>query len=150
MHAFADDPEAWSRVSVWRMGAEGSSPEVWQEIRVKGSRLHSDALVVRFEGVSDRNGAEALKGMLVGVPREAMPDASKDEYYWADLIGLAVVNAHEECLGTVDRLIETGSNDVLCVTSEDGKERLLPFVAAVVLDVDLAAQRIRVDWEADW
>ena len=79
-----------------------------------------------------------------------MPAASKDEYYWADLIGLDVVTAREESLGKVEGLIETGANDVLCVRAGDGKEHLLPFVSAVILDVDLAVRRIRVEWEKDW
>ena len=50
----------------------------------------------------------------------------------------------------VEGLIETGGNDVLCVRADDGKEHLLPFVGAVILDVDLAAKRIRVEWEKNW
>ncbi|MBK8524749.1 MAG: ribosome maturation factor RimM [Betaproteobacteria bacterium] len=150
VHAFADDPQAWSRLSSWWLGLENSPPEHWREVALTSSRLHSDSLVVQLEGVSDRNGAEALKGTFVGVPRAAMPAAKDNEYYWADLIGLDVVSAREHPLGKVEKLIETGANDVLCVRSDDGKEHLLPFVAAVILDVDLAAKRIRVEWEADW
>jgi 16S rRNA processing protein RimM len=150
VHAFADDPQAWSRIPIWWLGQENSPPQSWREVALKQSRLHLDALVVQLDGVADRDAAEALKGTLVGAPREVLPAASKDEYYWADLIGLDVVNAREQALGKVESLIETGANDVLCVRDGDGKEHLLPFVGAVVLDVDLAAKRIRVEWEADW
>ena len=75
---------------------------------------------------------------------------AKDEYYWADLIGLDVVNTHDVSLGHVVGLIETSANDVLRVGDGVEKERLLPFVATVVLDVDLLARRVKVDWEADW
>ena len=88
--------------------------------------------------------------MLVGVPRAALPAAAKDEYYWADLIGLEVRNTGDQLLGRVLGLIETPANAVLRVGDGEQDERLLPFVAAVVLDVDLAAKTIRVDWEADW
>ena len=82
--------------------------------------------------------------------RQTLPKPASNEYYWADLIGLTVVNTREEPLGQVLGLIETPANPVLRVGMAESKERLLPFVAAVVLDVDLSAQRIRVDWEADW
>jgi 16S rRNA processing protein RimM len=91
-----------------------------------------------------------MQGVLVGVPREALPPTAKNEYYWADLIGLDVVNTHDQLLGQVLGLIETPGNDVLRVGDGDSAERLLPFVAAVVLDVDIAAKLVRVDWEADW
>lgn len=150
VHAFADDPQAWSRIPVWWLGQEDTPPEAWSQVALQKSRLHLDALVVQLEGVADRDAAEALKGTLVGAPRAALPEARKDEYYWADLIGLDVVNTRGDLLGKVDSLIETGANDVLCVKSGDGGEHLLPFVAAVIGDVDLAAGRITVDWEADW
>ena len=79
-----------------------------------------------------------------------MPAVGKDEYYWADLIGMQVVNAHDQVLGRVLGLIDTSANDVFRVGDNDGAERLLPFVASVVLDVDINERRIRVDWEADW
>jgi 16S rRNA processing protein RimM len=150
VHAFADDPQIWSQIPAWCLGQENTPPETWREVALKRSRLNLDALVVQLEGVSDRDAAEALKGTLVGVPRAALPAAGKDEYYWADLIGLDVVTVGDQVLGKVESLIETGANDVLCIKGDDGKEHLLPFVGAVVLDVDLVAKRIRVEWEADW
>lgn len=152
VHPFADDPSAWSRLPAWWVAAEGASdsPDSWREVALRRSRMHLGALVAQLDGVADRSAAEALKGMLVGVPKEALPPAGEGEYYWDDLIGLTVVNSRDEILGTVAGLIETGANDVLCVKAEDGSEMLLPFVGAVVQDVDLAAGRIRVEWEKDW
>ncbi|MBI2306023.1 MAG: ribosome maturation factor RimM [Rhodocyclales bacterium] len=150
VHPFADDPHAWGKLSAWWLGREDAPPDNWRELAVVRSRVHLGAVVAQLEGVADRDAAEALKGTLVGVPRAALPPAGKDEYYWDDLIGLEVVNVRGEGLGKVESLIETGANDVLCVRADDGRELLLPFVGAVVLDVDLAAKRIRVEWEADW
>lgn len=147
---FADDPSAWSKLSHWWVGKEGCPPDSWQQVRLVKCKAHGDVLVASLELVTDRNGAEAMRGMLVGVPRTAMPEAGKDEYYWADLIGAEVVNTHGQALGKVLGLIETSANDVLRVGDADGTERLLPFVASVVLDVDLSRQSIRVEWEADW
>jgi 16S rRNA processing protein RimM len=64
-------------------------------------------------------------------------------------IGLAVLNVQDQALGQVESLIETGANQVLVV--KDGeRERLLPFIAHVVKEVDLSARQIRVDWGSDW
>ena len=150
VHPFADDPAAWARMKYWWLGREGDAPERWQPQRLIRCRAHGDSWVAQFAGVDDRNAAEAATGLLIGAPREALPATAENEYYWADLIGLSVVNIREEMLGQVLGLIETPANPVLRVGTAESKERLLPFVAAVVLDVDLSAQRIRVDWEADW
>ena len=154
IHPFADDPVAWAKLPAWWIGREGEPYVSWREARLLKGRLQGDSLVAQLDGVGDRTAAEAMKGMLVGVPRSAMPAARANEYYWADLVGLQVVNTHDEVLGRVLGLIETGANDVLRVgdgeADADVPERLLPFVAAVVLDVDVAAGRIVVDWEADW
>ena len=147
---FADDPLGWSKLSHWWIGREGSSPETWQQVRLLKCKAHGDVLVAGLESVRDRNESEAARGMLIGVPRALMPEVGADEYYWADLIGAQVVNTHGQVLGTVLGLIETSANDVLRVGDADGAERLLPFVASVVLDVDLSRQSIRVEWEADW
>ena len=147
LHPFGDDPLAWAKMSVWWIGKEGGP---WREVGLKGLKSHSDGVVVLLDGVPDRTAAEALKGTLVGAPREALPATGEGEFYWADLIGLAVVNAADEQLGKVAGLIETGANDVLQVRAEDGTERLLPFVESVVLAVEKDAGRIRVEWGSDW
>jgi len=79
-----------------------------------------------------------------------LPETDKDEFYWADLIGLEVINTAGERLGKVAGLIETGANDVLRVVGDDEAERLLPFVSAVVLAVEKEAGVIRVEWGSDW
>ena len=88
--------------------------------------------------------------MLIGAPREELPAPESGEYYWGDLVGLDVMNVHGQPLGRVVGLIATAANDVLRVGGEEGRERLLPFVAAVVQEVDVPGRRILVDWEADW
>jgi 16S rRNA processing protein RimM len=150
IHPFADDPLVWARLPCWWVGQEGSAPEQWRPTQVQRCKVQGGLLIAELECLPDRNASETAKGMLVGVPRAVLPPAAKDEYYWADLIGLDVVNTQAQSLGQVSGLIETSANAVLRVVDGDGKERLLPFVAAIVLDVDLAARCIRVDWEADW
>ena len=149
VHPFADDPSSWGRMPAWQLGREGEPPEIWREVAPLRSKLQSDGLLVQLEGVTDRTAAEALKGSLVGAAREALPATGKDEYYWADLIGLEVRNAAGVKLGKVVALMSTGAHDVLQV--QDGEvERLIPFVASYVTAVDAQAGLVTVEWEADW
>ena len=149
IHPYGDDPSGWkSMQGLWI--ADGDPPVSWSCVRIGGLRQQGEGVVVRLEGVADRSAAEALAGRLVGAPRNELPVPDAGEYYWGDLVGLEVVNEQGQSIGRVDRLIETGANDVLVVGAADGAERLLPFVAAVVLKVDVPAGRIDVAWGADW
>lgn len=148
LYTVADDPLAWGKMPVWWLGREGE--DQWREVRLKGLKTHASGLVCLLDGVADRSAAEAMKGLLVGAPRADLPATEEGEYYWADLIGLTVVNTGDQALGRVAGLIETGANDVLRVVDGEGNERLLPFVDAVVLDIDKANGRIRVEWGLDW
>jgi 16S rRNA processing protein RimM len=153
LHPFADDPESWGAMPRWWLGHDGDAPRMWRCLRLSRCRARSGSLIAAFDGIADRNAAESLRGMLVGAPREELPAPEDGEYYWGDLVGLEVVNAREEALGRVAGLIGTLANDVLRVVEDKeggGKERLLPFVEAVVREVDVAGRRLRVDWELDW
>lgn len=150
VYPFADDPLAWSRLPQWWLCREGEAPELWRPTRLIKCDLRKEVLLAQLECVADRSAAEAAAGLLVGVPHQALPPTAADEYYWADLLGLAVVNIHGQSLGRILGLIETPANAVLRVGDGQGADRLLPFVAAVVLEVDLAQARVRVDWEMDW
>ena len=127
-------------------------------IAVDESKTHSDLVVAKIDGLDDRNDAEALRGCRIFLPRSAFPEATKDEYYWVDLIGLNVVNREGIALGCVRDLMATGPNSVLCVeyqaAQEDGSskadERMIPFVSAYVDLVDIAGKLITVDWQPDY
>jgi 16S rRNA processing protein RimM len=119
----------------------------FRRVAVISVREHGDGFVATIEGVTDRDAADGLRGAEVAVPRSALPalEAGR-EYYWQDLIGLEVIDQHGASLGPVRELIETGANDVLVVGEEGVRPVLIPFVGAVVTEVDLDAGRIRVDW----
>jgi 16S rRNA processing protein RimM len=150
VHPFGDDPLSWGEMAQWWLADSAEAPEgTWEAVRLAGFKEHGAGLVAAFEGFADRNAAEALQGRYIAAPREALPSTGEDEYYWGDLVGLAIVNQGGEALGTVEALMSTGAHDVLQIRDGDD-ERLIPFVAAYVLDVDLAARTIRVDWQKDW
>jgi len=77
-----------------------------------------------------------------------LPQARPDEHYWADLMGLAVVNGESQRLGSIVGILQTGANDVLVVQGE--RERLIPFIADVIREVDPAAGVVRVDWSSEY
>ncbi|MDD5179886.1 MAG: ribosome maturation factor RimM [Gallionellaceae bacterium] len=131
---------------VWWLGDD---KHPWREVSVEKLAVQSKGLIAKFPGCNDRTTAEKYKGLLVSVPRSSLPKQRKDEYYWSDLIGLDVVNLAGESLGTVDNLMDTGANQVLCVQGGSG-EVLIPFIASAIKQVSLAEKLIRVDWTAAW
>ena len=116
--------------------------------RVLEARVHGGTVIGRAEGVGTREQAQALKGATVSVRREALPEPGAGHYYLADLVGLEVVNEQGQTLGVVKRLFTNGAQDVMEVAGD--ATRLLPWVGAVVKEVDLATRKIRVAWDADW
>lgn len=149
LHPFGDDPASWKRMPQWWLARDDGPNAQWMPYEVSGLRRHGGGWVVKLNGVDARAGAEALTGWFFGAAKEALPRTDDGEYYWADLIGLRVVNAQGISLGSVEQVIETGANDVLRLL--DGEhERLLPFIEQVVKEVDVAGGRMMVDWQADW
>jgi 16S rRNA processing protein RimM len=121
----------------------------WRNAGLEAMEVHGDHVVAKLEGCSDRDAAAMLKGCVLAVPREAFPEAAAGEYYWADLIGLAVRNSAGQDFGTVASMMETGANDVMAVKLGE-VERLIPFIASVVKRVDVAGGVIEIDWELDY
>lgn len=145
---FGDDPDAWRGMPQWWLGSQAEDGH-WQAFGLEQLKPHGAGWVAKLAGIDDRSAAEGLQGWFVAAPRSVLPKTGSGEFYWADLIGLDVINERGESLGKVDTLLETGANDVLVVRENDTK-RLLPFVAQVVREVDLAGGRVRVAWERDW
>lgn len=102
--------------------------------------------LMRFDGVDDRDAAEALRGTVLEMEADELPGLTgDDEYYDHQLIGLIAVDPHGTELGQVTDILHAPAAPVLTVTRPDGSEELVPFVAAIVPDVDLAAGRLTVD-----
>ena len=113
------------------------------------ARIHGATVIAQVQGVANREEALKLKGLPVEVQRASLSDPGEGHYYHADLLGLEVVNGQGESLGTVKRMFSNGAQDVIEVQGK-GKTHLLPWVAAVVKEVDLKERRVLVEWGADW
>jgi 16S rRNA processing protein RimM len=98
-----------------------------------------------LKGISDRNLAETLPGSDLLVEKSTLPDLEPDTYYWSDIAGMSVISVDGRHIGTVASLIETGSNDVYVVQTQDAGEILIPAIASVVLEIDLNRKIMRVD-----
>lgn len=124
------------------------APLVTEDGRSFGVRIVrpiQGAFAVRLTGVATREEAEALKGTRLYAPRDRLPPLADDEFYHADLIGLAVVDTGGARLGTVRAILDHGAGDILEIARPGGHELLLPFTHAVVPTVDVAGGRIVAD-----
>jgi 16S rRNA processing protein RimM len=144
VHSYAEPREAILDYKDWLLLRDSAQ----QAVTVAEGKRQGKTVIVRIDGVDDRDDAAACVGADIAVSRDQMPDTGGGEYYWADLEGLQVVHSDGRTLGTVAYLLATGANDVLVVKGD--QEILIPFVRdEVIKDVDLAAGVISVDWEWD-
>jgi 16S rRNA processing protein RimM len=118
------------------------------EYPVEETKEHSGALLAKLGGLKSREAALRLKGSTVYVRREALPEPEAGHYYLADLVGLEVVNEQGVAFGVVKRWTFNGAQDVMEVAGD--RTRFIPWIAAVVRDVDLGKRQIRIEWGADW
>ena len=146
LESFTDPAQAIARYQPWLLrDARGGERSV-AGVRV---RVGGKGLIAMVPEITDRDGAEALRGVEVLVPRSALPPPAPGEYYWVDLEGLRVVNLDGVVFGTVSHLFDTGANLVLVAIGE--RERMIPFVQPdYVHDVDFDTGCITVDWDADF
>jgi 16S rRNA processing protein RimM len=136
LKSFTEDPLAIARYKP--LTTERGRPVAITAAR----RLKDDMLVVRFEGIGDRNAAEALTHQKLFAPRSALGQAGEDEYFHADLVGLEAVTSDGRVVGRVVALHDFGGGDVIEVAPDRGPALLYPFTRAVVPAIDLAGGRL--------
>ena len=105
---------------------------------------HTGIPLISFKGITNRDQAKALIGGELFIPQSELPELDEDTYYWVDLIGIEVYTTTEEFLGRIESILETGSNDVYVVKKHE-TEVLIPALESVVLEIDLAHNRMQVD-----
>lgn len=152
VNSFTDQAEGIFGYQPWLVGQEGN----WHPMEVAQWRWHNKGLIAKFAKIDDRDAAQQLVGRNIAISAEALPELPDDEFYWRDLVGLQVVNTQNYDMGTVSQMLPTVSNDVLVVQANSNdafgkRERLIPFIQSqYVVEVDMAAKRITVDWPADF
>lgn len=139
LKSFCAEPEALAAYGpLW-------SEDGKRSFAVKLTRPVAGGLGARLTGVSTKEQADALKGTTLWVDRGRLPSLPDDEFYHADLIGLAVQDTGGAAMGKVTAVHNHGAGDVLEIAQPGGKTLLLPFTRAAVPTVDLTAGRIVAD-----
>jgi len=147
---YSADADALLNAKTWWI----DKPDL-HDVDTMQAKLHGEDVVARLVGVADRNAAEALKGATVQIRRSHFPQLANDEYYWVDLMGLAVENLQGEQLGMVADMMDNGAQSILRVVAptvgaDKPQEWLIPFVDQFVKTVDQQARKITVDWGRDF
>ena len=147
---FSTDADGLLKVKTWWLDKPSLRP-----VQVRTAKMHGGDVVAQLVGLVGRDASEALKGAAVSIPRSEFPQLDEDEFYWADLIGLDVVNLEGEALGTVTDLMHNGAQSILRIApvpteGDKAPERLIPFVDQFIKTVDQAARTITVDWGLDY
>lgn len=157
--------QGWVRIKPYSLDADALlhaktwwlDKPVLRDVDMLQAKIHGEDVVAMLMGVADRNAAEALKGATVQIRRSHFPLLDDGEFYWIDLIGLAVENLEGEVLGAVAGLMDNGAHPILqvvgpapAVANQKPKEWLIPFVDQFVKTVDQAGRKVVVDWSLDF
>jgi 16S rRNA processing protein RimM len=148
--------KGWVKVSSWTRPMEAILQyQPWllgedrKPVTIVDGRKQGKGIAALLPGFEDREQAVSLVGLQIFVGRDQLPETDEDEYYWSDLEGLEVKTTNGELLGRVERLMETGANDVLVIRGN--REHLVPFIQGqYVTSVDLEDGTIEVDWDPEF
>ena len=135
--SFAADPTAIGDYGV----LYAKDGRVFEIERIRAAK---DVVIAKFRGIDNRDAAEALKGLELGVDRSALPDPGEDEFYHADLIGLEAFDPAGAPLGHVVTVQNYGAGDILEIAPPKRPSILVPFTKINVPDIDVAAGRLTV------
>lgn len=138
MDVYTDFPERLQHGVLVFVGSD------YLPLQIIKRRPHLRGLLICFEGYQTREGVAELRNQLVHVRTADRPPLDVGEYYHHELLGLQMVDEDEQILGTVERILETGANDVYIVKDETGAELLVPAIEAVILKIDLDNHQIFV------
>ena len=143
VHSWTRPMEVILDYQPWLLGEDKRS------VKIVDGRKQGKGMAALLPGYDNREQAVALVGQQIFVNRDQMPATASDEYYWSDLEGLEVHTTSGESLGRVERLMETGANDVLVIRGK--REHLVPFIQGqYVTRVDLEDGVIEVDWDPEF
>jgi len=144
INSYTDPPENLLEYEELLIGGSGR----WTQVRLEEARVTGKGVLGKLEGIETPEDARTHVGLELGVRRSEMPPVAPGEYYWSDLEGLDVVSGNGEPLGKVDHFRSTPAGTLIVIRGE--REIWVPFVKDRILNVDLDAKRLVLDWSADW
>ena len=113
-------------------------------VGIENVRLQKNMVILKLAGISDRDGAEAVRGKKLFITESDLPELPEGQYYIRDLIGMTVKKENGEILGKVSDVLQNTAKDIFEVENADGRKILIPKVDQFVLEIDKAAGEIRV------
>jgi 16S rRNA processing protein RimM len=111
---------------------------------IEGVRLHKNFVLLKFKGIDTMSDAEKLKGKVLVIPREMAVKLPKHTYFIADIVGLEVETVEGQALGTISKVIHTGSNDVYIIKGKGGKDILIPALKDIIKNIDFEEKKMIV------
>ena len=145
VHPFTEEIGTLSNYPQWLISKDEKH---WVGHKVETVTVKDKTLIVKLAGIDDRNGSDSVNKNMVGILKEELPKLDADTYYWSDLIGLDVQNEAGYYFGSIQTMMETGSNDVMVIKGE--REFLIPYLPDVIIKVDLEAKKVLVDWDENY
>jgi 16S rRNA processing protein RimM len=147
VRAHTDDPEGRFVPGTVFTTEAAPGTGVPRTLTLATARLHRETWLLGFEEIPDRTGAESLRGTTLRLSDDGSdePDLDEESWYEEDLLGLTAFDPAGERIGEVSGLVNGAAQDLLVVRLEDGAEALVPFVAAIVTDLDTTAGRVVID-----
>ncbi len=148
INSFTEPSDNLFKYKLWLQ----SGQDTWQHIEIEQVKPNGVTFIAKLKDVADRDQAALITNAKLAVERDQLPELDEDQNYWADVLGLKVVNEVGIQLGIIVDIFETGANDVLVVKDEiNNKEHLIPYVPEMfVLEVDLPAGTMLVRWDAEF
>jgi 16S rRNA processing protein RimM len=137
--------EKWSeRDELFKPGSVIHAGTRLRDLKIRTRRDHDKFLLLSFHGFDDVDQAMELTNLILYVRKESLPALPDGEYYHFELVGLRVEDEQGNNLGVLSEVMVTGANDVYVVTSEDGKEILLPVIPDVIKQIDINSSKMIV------
>ncbi len=135
-----DDPKRFKKLKTVLL----ESKKERKQVKITSVKFVKNLVVLKLEGIDDRDTAETYRQAGLFVTREQAVPLSEDEWFIADMYGLAVSTDEGEALGVLDDVLQTGANDVYVVKTPEGKEILIPALKQCILDVNMEARTMTV------
>ncbi|MGN1394703.1 MAG: ribosome maturation factor RimM [Succinivibrionaceae bacterium] len=150
--SYTEDPKNIFSYKPWFMKRQGQD---WQSVEFEAFKPHTDCFIAKIKGIDVREEAQALTGADIGVLPSSLPKLPQGSFRWIELMGMKVVTVDGYDLGMVKELMETGANQVLVVKANiddkyEIKERLIPYIEHVIVNVDPSSRVIQVSWDPDF